>query len=221
MGQICSLTRLMLKGFSERQSAALCLSTNSRAEVIVAREKKPEARSKKAQPSDRYLWNRPYHRRTSRRSRARNPPPQTDADRCEQRERLLLSGLNSASSPQSPKNRRVSVRDRRRAGSSYFCNSQASKKGKTPVEQKSTSRISRSRPEKLDGMAPIGDHDGIRTRAAECFSRGKSGSSRRANTCAITDGEGCRGSCQLPPTEKLRKHKPRKFLARRSRQLIL
>jgi len=41
---------------------------------------------------------------------------------------LAAERLNSASSPQSPKTGRVSVRDRRRAGSSYFCNSQASKK---------------------------------------------------------------------------------------------
>ena len=157
MGQICSLTRLMLKGFFGALVCSIVLVGQILAqEVIVAREKKPEAPKQEAQPSESIPLESPIPPpNKTRRSRAKkSASTEPTLEQMRAAGALAAERLNSASSPQSPKTGE-SQSETAAVQAPAISATPKPVKRQTPVEQKSTSRTSRSRPEKLDGVGPI------------------------------------------------------------------
>jgi cell division septation protein DedD len=156
MGWTCSLTRLILKWFFGALLCSIVLVGRIRAqEVIVAREKKPEAPKQEAQASEPVPLESPTPRPSKARSRAKKS---TSAGPTLEQMRaagaLAAERLNSSSSPQPPKTGE-SQSETTAVQVPVVSATPKPVKRQTPVEQKSTSRTSRSRPEKLDGIGPI------------------------------------------------------------------
>ena len=157
MGQICSLTRLMLKGFFGAPVCSIVLVGQILAqEVIVAREKKPEAPKQEAQPSESIPLESPIPPpNKARRSRAKkSASTEPTLEQMRAAGALAAERLNSASSPQSPKTGE-SQSETAVVQAPAISATPKPVKRQTPVEQKSTSRTSRSRPEKPDGIGRI------------------------------------------------------------------
>jgi hypothetical protein len=157
MGQICSLTRLILKRFFAALLCSIVLTGQIRAqEVIVAREKKPEPPKQEAQPSEPVPLESPTPPPTkTRKSRARkSASAEPTLEQMRAAGALAAERLNSPSSPQSPKTGE-SQSETTAAQVPVVSSTPRPVKRQTPVEQRSTSRTSRSRPEKLEGIGPI------------------------------------------------------------------
>jgi hypothetical protein len=156
MGRTCSLTRLMLKGFFGAVLCSIVLVGQTRAqEVIVAREKKPEAPKQEAQPSEPVPLESTTPRPSKTRSRARKSASAGPTlEQMRAAGALAAERLNSPSSPQSPKTGE-SQSETTAVQAPVVSATPRPVKRQTPVEQESTSRTSRSRPEKLEGVGPI------------------------------------------------------------------
>jgi hypothetical protein len=156
MGQTCSLTRFMLKRFFEALLCTVVLVGQIRAqEVIVGHEKKPEAPKQEAQPSEPVLLESPTPRPSKPRSRTRkSASAEPTLEQMRAAGALAAERLNSPSSPQSPKTGE-SQSETTVVQAPVVSSTPRPVKRQTPAEQKSTSRTSRSRPEKLEGIGPI------------------------------------------------------------------
>jgi hypothetical protein len=156
MGRICSLTRLMLKEFFGALLCSVVLVGQIRAqEVIVAREKKPEAAKQEAPPSETVPLESPTPRPSKTRSRAKKSASEGPTlEQMRAAGALAAERLNSTSSPQSPKTGE-SQSETTAVQAPVVSATPRPLKRQTPVEQKSTSRTSRSRSEKLEGLGPI------------------------------------------------------------------
>jgi hypothetical protein len=156
MGRTRSLRRLMLKGFFGALLCSIVLVGQIHAqEVIVAREKKPEAPKQEAQPSEPVPLESPTPRPSKARSGARKSASAGPTlEQMRAAGALAAERLNSPSSPQSPKTAE-SQSEATAVQVPVVSATPRPVKRQTPVEQKSTSRASRSRPEKLEGVGPI------------------------------------------------------------------
>jgi cell division septation protein DedD len=147
----------MLKGFFGALACSVVLVGQILAqEVIVAREKKPEAPKEEAQPSESIPLESP----TPPPSKARRSRAKKSASREPTLEQMRAAGalaaerLNSTSSPQPPKTGE-SQSEATAVQAPVTSATPRPVKRQTPFEQKSTSRTSKSRPEKLEGIGPI------------------------------------------------------------------
>ncbi len=156
MGRICSLTCLMLNGFYGALLCSVVLVVQIRAqEVIVAREKKPEAQKQEAQPSEPVPLESATPHPSKTRSRARKSASAGPTlEQMRAAGALAAERLNSPSSPQSPRTGE-SQSETTAVQTPVISATPRPVKRQVPVEQKSTSRTSRSRPEKLEGIGPI------------------------------------------------------------------
>jgi cytoskeletal protein RodZ len=163
MGRSCLLTRLILKWFFGALLCGVMFVGQIRAqEVIVAREKKPEAPKQEGEPpkqeplpSEAEPLESPTPSPSKPRVRAKKSA--STAPTLEQMRAagaLAAERSNSPSSPQSPKTVE-SQSNSTAVQAPVIAETPRPVKRQTPVEQKSTSRTSRSRPEKLEGVGPI------------------------------------------------------------------
>jgi hypothetical protein len=154
MGRIFSLTRLILKGFFGALLCSIVLVGQIRAqEVIVAREKKPEAPKQPAElPESSESATPPVTKPKSRAKKSASTGPTLEQMRAAGA--LAAERLNSPSSPQPPKTGE-SQSETTAVQAPVVSATPKPVKRQTPVEQKSTSRTSRSRSEKPEGVGPI------------------------------------------------------------------
>ena len=155
MGRIGSLTHLMMKGFFGPLLCSVAFVGQIRAqEVIVAREKKPEAPKQEAQPSEPVPLESPAPHSSKPRSRARkSASAEPTLEQMRAAGALAAERLNSPSAPQPPKTG-GSESEVSAVQAPTISETPKLVKRQTPVEQK-RSRTSRSRPEKVEGIGPI------------------------------------------------------------------